>query len=79
MQTRKEARMQSNINQLQIALDNGWVKYDRLDTNIIQFRMKGKPRIDFMLLENRFTNIDTKQVRKSNMKQFLKWYRRRSI
>ena len=75
---KKEERKQSNLKQLQIALDNGWVKFNRIK-DIIQFRMKDKPKIDFMLSDSSYFDIADNRVYRSSMKQFLKWYRRRRI
>lgn len=74
---RRYERKQSNLLHLQKAATKGWVKYT-LDkkTNIVHFRMKGKVGVDFMLLKNKFININTGEICRSNMKKFLKWYRR---
>jgi len=78
MADRKEKRRQNNLEQLQVALDNNWVNCGAiLDIEIIKFRMKGKPAIDFVLSESIYINRDTNKTYRSNMKQFLKWYRRR--
>ena len=72
---KKERRKQDNLDQLQVALDNDWVKCEVID-NIIQFRMKNKPKIDFMLLESSYINLDNNKAYRSNIKHFLKWFRR---
>ena len=76
MQTKRERKKQSNLYQLQIASNNGWVEYNAI-ADTIQFRMKGKPAIDFVLSESIYIDRDTNKTYRSNMKKFLKWYRRR--
>lgn len=76
-QAKKERRKQSNLQQLQIALDNNWVKCT-INLDIVQFRLKNKPKIDFVLSKSIYVDIDTNKIYRSNMKQFLKWYRRRA-
>ncbi len=76
---RKERRKQVNYSHLQIALDNGWVKCNFLSEDIVQFRMKNKPKIDFILSESSCTNIEDNMIYQLSMKQFLKRYRRRRV
>jgi len=73
--TKKERRRRGNLQQLQIALDNNWIKCS-IDLGTVQFRSKNKPKIDFMLSESTYIDRDTNKTYRSNMKQFLKWYRR---
>ncbi len=76
---RKERRRRDNFNQLQVALDNDWVKCNFLSEDVVQFRMKNKPKIDFILSESSCTNIEDNIVYRLSMKQFLKRYRRRRM
>lgn len=76
---RKERRKLNNLNHLQIALDNGWVKCNFLSEDLVQFRMKNKPKFDFILPESSYTNVEDNTTYYLNMKQFLKQYRRRRI